>query len=123
MVECGFPSKTATLGTEPIDGTKLKAAIGDQYEIPDGIDNEPGRQGLTAPEMQKNRNQSDLLGNSQHHLEETCRPPVKQSSRAAWARTAHSYSTFAGRIDWLFGQGSLSGTVSGLPAQRKDVDR
>jgi hypothetical protein len=78
---------------------------------------------LATPEMQKNSSQSDLLAHSQHHLEETCRPPVKQSSRAAWARTAHSYFTFAGCIDWLFGQGSLSDIVSGLPAKRKDVDR
>jgi hypothetical protein len=33
--------------------------------------------------MQKNRDQRDLLGNSQNHLEKICRPPGKESPRPA----------------------------------------
>src|SRR5207248_10791333 len=63
--------------------------IGDQNEVANGIDDEPRGQGIAGPEMQKNRNQGDLLGNSQNRLEKVCRPPRKQPPPPAGPRGAH----------------------------------
>jgi hypothetical protein len=47
---------------KPVDRSKLKTAVGNQDQIADGIDHEPRSQDLAGPEMQKDRDQRDLLG-------------------------------------------------------------
>jgi hypothetical protein len=56
----------------------LQARIRNENKIPDGVDDKPRRQRFACPEMQKNRNERDLLGDPQHHLDQICRPSRKQ---------------------------------------------
>ena len=85
---------------KPVDRAKLQARIRNENQISRGVNRKPGRQHVAGPEMQKNRNQRDLLRNSQHHLEKICGPPRKQPSRAARARNRHRDLCIVARIGW-----------------------
>ena len=65
-----------------VDGAKLQAAIRDEDETAGRIDHEPRRKHVAAPEMQEDRNQRELLGQPQHHLDEV-RRPARNSRRPA----------------------------------------
>ena len=73
--------------------------------------------------MQENRNQRDLLANSQDHLQEICGPPAKQPPRAARLGGIRRSATRAASTNWLFNQGPTSLALGAeLSAPRKDVD-
>jgi hypothetical protein len=55
--------------------------------------------------MQKNRNQRDLLGNSQHHLQKICGPPRKEPSSAARTRIRHRNLCIVACIGWTQAKG------------------
>ena len=57
---------------KPVDRAELQAGIRDESEIADGIDRKPRRQRVTRPVVQEDRNESDLLGDTQNHLEQVC---------------------------------------------------
>src|SRR5882724_912714 len=112
-IDAGFEAE------KTVDGTKLQATVGDQDEIADRVDDEPGGQDFATPEMQEDRDQRDLLGDPQHHLEQTGGPTRKQPARPARDRNAPEDLIFAARVD----QGpDLIGTPRGLSVRRKDVD-
>ena len=63
---------------EPVYRADLQAGIRNEDEISDGVNGKPRSQRIAGPVMQENRNQRDLLGDSQDHLNQICRPPCKQ---------------------------------------------
>ena len=68
---------------KPVDRTKLQAGVDDQHEISGGIDRQPCGENVVGPVVQENRNQRDLLRDSQCHLQEIGRPSFRESARAA----------------------------------------
>ena len=67
--------------------TELQPGIGDENKIARRIEGEPRRQHVAGPEIQKHRDQRDLLGNPEPQLKKICGPAPDKSSRAA--RNAH----------------------------------
>ena len=59
----------------------MKPGIRDQHQISCGINRKPCRQRAAGPEMQKDRNQDNLLGYSQYSLQKIGRPSAEQPVR------------------------------------------
>ena len=74
-----------------VDRANLQAGINDQNEIPGGIDRQPRGENVVRPVVQEDGDQRDLLRDSQRHLQEICRPALRETARAAW-RTGHRRS-------------------------------
>ena len=100
----------------------MQTRIRDQNEISRGVNGKPGRQHVAGPEMQKNGNQRDLLGNPQDHLEKICGPPGKEPSRTAWTRNHHRDLCIVARIDRTQVKVEIPVHHKRLPAKWMDVD-
>lgn len=55
---------------------ELQAGIGDEHEVSRGNDGQPSRKHLSAPEMQKDRNEENLLRRAKNKLDYTRRPAL-----------------------------------------------